>query len=117
MIAKYKASDFNKTVKFGTVKSITSEINGSIIQKFIPQMSLKYASKMRTLTQQYTILGTRLEDTRMIVIRHNKTLQDKLIAMLPDGQYYDIVGISPDDSNNIITYDIVTLKLNQKGIK
>lgn len=40
------------------------------------------------------------------------TINKKLIVMLPDKTYYDIVGISPDDSNNVITYDIVTLKLN-----
>ena len=54
----------------------------------------------------------KLEDTILIVIRHNKAVNKKLIVMLPDKTYYDIASISPDDSNNVITYDIVTLKLN-----
>lgn len=112
----YKPSDFNKTVKFGTIKSVMNEINGNTITSFVPVLSLKYAPRTRTMTQQYTILGTKLEDTIMIVIRHNKAVQEQLIVMLPDGKYYDIIGVSPDDSNNIITYDIVTLKLNKRGI-
>lgn len=113
---KYKPSDFNKSVKFGTVESVMNENNGNMIDTFVPQFTLKYAPKTRTMTQQYTILGTKLEDTILIVVRHNKKVQSTLLAMLPDGQYYDIIGNSPDDSNNVITYDIVTLKLNQGGV-
>ncbi|MGR8826326.1 phage head closure protein [Leuconostoc citreum] len=113
---KYRPSDFNKTVQFGTVKTETNRVNMNKIVRFVPQLSLKYAPKTRTMTQQYTILGTKLEDTILIVIRHNKGLKDKLIGLMPDGQYYDIIGVSPDDSNNIITYDIVTLKLKKGAI-
>lgn len=114
---RYKPSDFNKTVQFGTVKTEINKVNMNKIVKFVPQIALKYAPKTRTLTQQYTILGTKLEDTILIVIRHNKAINGKLIAKLADGQYYDIVSVSPDDSNNIITYDIVTLTLNKTGIQ
>ncbi|WP_294976393.1 phage head closure protein [uncultured Leuconostoc sp.] len=114
MMLKYKPSDFNKKIKLGTVKSVMNPNNGNSVPTFVLQLTLRYTPKLRTMTQQYTIMGTKLEDTIMVVIRHNKALNDKLIAQLPDGTYYDIVGISPDDSNNIITYDIVTLKLNQR---
>lgn len=114
---KYKPSDFNKKAQFGTIKSGFNPKNGNTIKQFVPQIVLKYAPKIRTLTQQYTILGTKLEDTILIVIRHNKAINGKLIAKLADGQYYDIVSVSPDDSNNIITYDIVTFTLNKTGIQ
>lgn len=110
---KYKPSDFNKKIKFGTVESVMNEINGNMVNKFVSQLTLRYAPKTRTMTQQYTILGTKLEDTILIVIRHNKELNDQFIAQMPDGKYYTVEGISPDDSNNVITYDIVTLKLNK----
>ncbi|WP_242943221.1 phage head closure protein [Leuconostoc garlicum] len=113
----YKPSDFNKRVSFGKVETVVNEINGNTMQTFVPQLILKYAPKMRTMTQQYTILGTKFEDSILIVVRHNKNLQKNLLAKMPDSKYYDIVGISPDDSNKVITYDIVTLKLNQRGIK
>jgi len=114
---RYKPSDFNKAVQFGTVKTTINRTNANSMKTFVPQINLKYAPKTRTLTQQYTILGTKLEDTILIVIRHNKAIHGKLIAKLADGQYYDIVSVSPDDSNNIITYDIVTLTLNKTGIQ
>lgn len=109
---KYKPSDFNRKAQFGTVKTGYNPKNGNPITQFVSQIGLKYAPRTRTMTQQYTIAGTTLEDTILIVIRHNKAVNKKLIVMLPDKTYYDIVGISPDDSNNVITYDIVTLKLN-----
>ncbi|KAA8327049.1 phage head closure protein [Leuconostoc carnosum] len=109
---KYKPSDFNKKAQFGTIESGYNPKNGNPIKQFVPQIGLKYASRTRTMTQQYTIAGTTLEDTILIVIRHNKAVNKKLIVMLPDKTYYDIASISPDDSNNVITYDIVTLKLN-----
>lgn len=116
LMMNYKPSDFNKRVSFGKVETVVNEINGNTTQTFVPQLILKYAPKMRTMTQQYTILGTKFEDSILIVVRHNKNLQKNLLAKMPDGKYYDIVGISPDDSNKVITYDIVTLKLNQRGI-
>ncbi|WP_273707179.1 phage head closure protein [Leuconostoc mesenteroides] len=109
---KYKPSDFNKKAQFGTIKSGYNPKNGNSIKQFVPQIGLKYAPRTRTMSQQYTIAGTKFEDTILIVVRHNKAINKKLIVMLPDKAYYDIVGISPDDSNNIITYDIITLKLN-----
>lgn len=117
LMMNYKPSDFNKRVSFGKVETVVNEINGNTTQAFVPQLILKYAPKMRTMTQQYTILGTKFEDSILIVVRHNKNLQKNLLAKMPDGKYYDIVGISPDDSNKVITYDIVTLKLNQRGIR
>ena len=114
---KYKPSDFHKKAQFGSIQTVTNPNTGGKTKVFVAEMTLRYAPKKRTLTQQYTILGTDLEDTILIVIRHNKALNKKLLVKLPDGLSYDIVGISPDDSNNIITYDIVTLKLNQQGVK
>ncbi|MCK8617811.1 phage head closure protein [Fructobacillus sp. M158] len=114
---KFRPSDFNKIVRLGTIKSVPNENNGNLKKTFVETITLHYAPKNRTMTQQYTLLGTKLEDTLMIVIRHNTNVQDKMLAQLPDKKYYDIVGISPDESNNVIRYDILTLKLNQKGVK
>ncbi|WP_288845842.1 phage head closure protein [uncultured Fructobacillus sp.] len=114
---KYKPSDFNKVVRLGTIESVPNETNGNLQNTFIEAMALHYAPRTRTMTQQYTLLGTKLEDTVLIVIRHNASLQETMLAQLPDHKYYDIVGISPDESNNIIRYDIVTLKLNQRGVE
>lgn len=113
---KYKPSDFNKKVQFGSVKTTQNPKTGSPIRNFVPDKILRYAPRNRTMTQQYSLLGTKLEDTIIIVTRHNPVTSNSLLAKLADGKYYDVIGSSPDDSNNIITYDIVTLKLN-KSIK
>ena len=38
---KYKPSDFNKTVQFGTVKTEINKVNMNKIVKFVPQIVLK----------------------------------------------------------------------------
>lgn len=108
-MATFKPSDFNRKVDFGTVESKQNPNNGSIKKTFVKQFSLWYASKTRTLSQQYQIQGTALDNTKVIVVRHNKAVEGIKVAEL-DGVMYDIVQYSPDESNAIITYDFVTLK-------
>ncbi|MFT8713922.1 MAG: phage head closure protein [Leuconostoc pseudomesenteroides] len=113
---KYKPSDFNKKAQFGSVQEVPNPHTDSPQRKFVADATLRYAPRTRTMTQQYSLLGTTLEDTIIIVTRHNKVTSNSLVAKLADGKYYDVIGSSPDESNNIITYDIVTLKYN-KSIK
>ena len=108
-MATFKPSDFNKKVTFGTVKTVQNPDNGSMKKTFVKAFSLWYASKTRTLNQQYQIQGTSLENTKVIVVRHNPEVE--VIKMVQIGDVmYDLVGYSPDESNNYNTYDFVTLK-------
>ena len=108
-MATFKPSDFNRKADFGTVESVQNPNNGSIKKSFVKQFSLWYASKTRTLNQQYQIQGTALDNTKVIVVRHNPAVEGIKVAQI-DGVMYDIVQYSPDESNAIITYDFVTLK-------
>lgn len=108
-MATFKPSDFNHKVDFGTVESKQNPNNGSIKKAFVKSFSLWYAPKTRTLNQQYQIQGTALDNTKVIVVRHNKALENIKVAQI-DGVMYDVVQYSPDESNAIITYDFVTLK-------
>lgn len=108
-MATFKPSDFNRKADFGTVESVQNPNNGSIKKSFVKQFSLWYDPKTRTLNQQYQIQGTALDNTKVIVVRHNPAVEGIKVAQI-DGVMYDIVQYSPDESNAIITYDFVTLK-------
>lgn len=108
-MATFKPSDFNRKADFGTVESKQNPNNGSIKKTFVKQFSLWYAPKTRTLNQQYQIQGTALDNTKVIVVRHNKAVEGIKVAQI-DGVMYDVVQYSPDESNSGITYDFVTLK-------
>ena len=108
-MATFKASDFNHKADFGTVESKQNPNNGSIKKTFVKQFSLWYAPKTRTLNQQYQIQGTALDNTKIIVVRHNAAVEGIKVAQI-DSVMYDIVQYSPDESNAIIAYDFVTLK-------
>ncbi|AVO66254.1 phage head closure protein [Weissella cibaria] len=108
-MATTKPADFNRKVDFGTVESVQNPNNGSIKKSFVKQFSLWYAPKTRTLNQQYQIQGTALDNTKVIVVRHNIAVEGIKVVQI-DGVMYDIVQYSPDESNTIITYDFVTLK-------
>lgn len=108
-MATFKPSDFNRKADFGTAESKQNPNNGSIKKTFIKQFSLWYAPKTRTLNQQYQIQGTALDNTKVIVVRHNTAVEGIKVAQI-DGVMYDIMQYSPDESNAIIAYDFVTLK-------
>lgn len=108
-MAMFKPSDFNNKADFGTVESSQNPNNGSIKKAFVKQFSLWYAPKTRTLNQQYQIQGTALDNTKVIVVRHNTAVEGIKVAQI-DSVMYDIVQYSPDESNAIISYDFVTLR-------
>ena len=108
-MATFKPSDFNRKADFGTVESKQNPNIGSIKKTFVKQFSLWYAPKTRTLNQQYQLQGTSLENTKVIVVRHNTAVEGIKVSQL-DGVMYDVVQYSPDESNAIIAYDFVTLK-------
>lgn len=105
----FKPSDFNKKVKFGSVEEVKNPHTGSIIKKFVPKATLWYAPKTRTLNQQYQLIGTEFDNTKIIVIRHNSAVENYTRAQI-NGVDYEISSYSPDESNHYDTYDFVTLK-------
>lgn len=105
----FSPSDFNKKVKFGSVEEVKNPHTGSTVKKFVPKVSLWFAPKTRTLNQQYKIIGTDLDNTRVIVIRHNPSVETYTRAQIA-GVDYEITSYSPDESNHYISYDFVTLK-------
>lgn len=101
--------ELNRRADFGTVQTLQNPDNGSMKKTFVKAFSLWYASKTRTLNQQYQIQGTALENTKVIIVRHNPKVEAIKAVQIGDVMY-DLVSYSPDESNNYNTYDFVTLK-------
>lgn len=84
------------------------------ISTFVPAYSLHFKQQKRTLTQQYLLVGTRLDNSLVIIVRHDDRNVSQQQARI-DGVVYDIADVSPDDSNNAIRYDYLTLVKITKG--
>lgn len=112
-MAKFKAADFTRTVELGSPQSHKTGA-GLNIPSFVPAYTLHYKQQKRTLTQQYTLVGTRLDNSITIIVRHDARNINQKQARL-DGVVYDISDISPDDSNDAIRYDYLTLVKTAKG--
>ena len=82
----------------------------------MPQFTLHYAPKTRTLNQVYALSGSKLMDSKVITIRHNPKVITNMLVQVPDG-LYKIVSNSVDDSNQLNTYDYLTIQLMEKGGK
>lgn len=112
-MANFKPSDFSRNVDLGSPKSHKTGA-GINITSFVPAYSLHYKQQKRTLTQQYTLVGTRLDNSITIITRHDDRNAAQQQARL-GGIVYDIADVSPDDSNDAIRYDYLTLTKTTKG--
>lgn len=112
-MAKFKVADFSRTVELGKPQSHRTGA-GINVTSFVPAYSLHFKQQKRTLTQQYTLVGTRLDNSITIIVRHDARNINQKQARL-GGIVYDISDISPDDSNDAIRYDYLTLVKTAKG--
>lgn len=101
-------SRMNRTIKFGTVKSVQNA-NGVSVPTFVPQFNCYCAIFKRTIDQAFTVLGTDKQDNVTVIIRHNINVNNTLRAML-NGLQYQVIDVESDETNNIVRYDTVILK-------
>lgn len=113
MATNFKPSDFSRKVELGSPQSHQNGAHVNI-SSFVPAYSLHFKQQKRTLTQQYTIVGTRLDNSITIITQHDARNAAQQQARL-DGIVYDIADVSPDDSNDAIRYDYLTLVKTTKG--
>lgn len=112
-MANFKAADFSRTVELGSPQSHKTGA-GINLTSFVPAYSLHFKQQKRTLTQQYTLAGTRLDNSITIITRHDDRNAAQQQARI-GGIVYDIADVSPDDSNDAIRYDYLTLTKTTKG--
>jgi SPP1 family predicted phage head-tail adaptor len=113
MATSFKPSDFSRTVELGCPQSHKTGA-GLNISTFVPAYILRFKQQKRTLTQQYSLIGTRLDNSITIITRHDDRNINQQQARI-DNVVYDIADVSPDDSNNAIRYDYLTLVKITKG--
>lgn len=113
MVKQYLPSDFKNKAEFGTVKSVLNPNTGVNTNSFVPSFTLHYKPHTRTLNQQYQATQASLQDSKVIVVRHNKKLTEALKIRL-NGIVYDIVLLSPDENHGFNRYDFVTIRKSTK---
>ena len=114
MPKKILPSMFNKRCGFGTIKSVQSENSIGYKSEYVEQFSLWCYPKKRTLRQQYDLYGTELDDSLVLIVRHNSKI-NKQLKVKYNGEIYDILNISSDDSLNYMSYDYLTIKQIKKS--
>lgn len=105
----FKPSDLNKQVDFTTTKTVISPVNGSPTKKPVTIFTKWGAIRRRNLTQQYAVIGTTVEDSIVIGVAHDSRIT-KALGVTLAGVNYQILDISPDESNSYLTYDLITIK-------
>ena len=100
---------FSKHAEFGITKSILNKNSGVNEPKFVKQFILHVYPQKRTLDMQYRALGTNYQNAITLVVRHTHRINDQLKVRY-DGELYQIINISSDDSANYQTYDFLTLQ-------
>lgn len=110
---KFKPSDFNQKISFCSTENVQDD-NGNYSEELVPVISLWCMPHNRSLNQQYQIMDTALSDTVMVVVRHNPKINDTYVVKY-QGNQYEVVSISSDESNQILTYDYITLRKVKKA--
>lgn len=112
MVRKFLPSEFNKKAVFCTMTS-SPNAAGVNVPRLTTAFTLHVKPQKRTLNQQYQATQAGLDDTIVIVCRHNKKLNDSYKVRM-DGVTYDIVTISSDSSFGFNKYDYITLRKQKK---
>lgn len=110
---QYAPYRLNHTAVFGV--STSTKLPSGVSKPDIKAVAtLHYASVKRTLTQTYSLVGTRLDNTKIIAVAHNKQLEDCDLVKI-DNDLYNIVDASIDDDTSYLTYDLLTIQKVTKG--
>lgn len=110
---KFLPSLFNKKIQVGTIKSVENDNTGDYDETFVPKMTLSAYPQKRSINQTYKLLNTDFEDSIVLIVRHNSALNNQL-KVIYNGDQYDIINISSDDSLNYMAYDYLTVKFSKK---
>ena len=87
---------------------------GRYVSKFIPKITLKAAPYR--LSERYitSIQGTDFQNTIVLAVRHHPDINYESYQALYRGKYYSVSYVTPDESN-LVTYDLISLKLVEKN--
>lgn len=114
--ADKKPYSFNKKVKFYSVQSVEDPNTGASTPELVYEFTLHYSPVKRAIEDRISEMGTDKEDTTIISVKHRDKIQKTFKVSLnkKDDIVYTITGLMPDDTNNPVTYDTLTLRLAEK---
>lgn len=105
--------EFNDRVEFGNYQTVINETNGNTENVFVKAFSRWFGYRQQTLNQQYTLLGNKISNTKVIAIRHDPQVTEQMIAKIRNVEF-NIISISADDRLARDTYDLITLQKREK---
>lgn len=87
---------------------------GRYIAKFVPKITL-HAAPYR-LSERYitSLQGTDFQNNIVLAVRHHPDINYESYQALYKGKYYEVSYVTPDESD-LVTYDLVSLKLIEKN--
>lgn len=88
--------------------------HGRYISKFIPKITLHCAPYR--LSERYieSLQGTNFQNTIVLAVRHHSNIDYESYQALYKGKYYSVSYVTGDESN-LVTYDLISLKLVEKN--
>lgn len=113
MPKKLLHSSFNQRIEFQIVDFVADDLTGDTVEKPVSLFKCWCAPQRRTMSQQFQLTGLGLDDTLTVAIRHNDKVQEATLAKYKN-ETYEVVSISPDDTNNYMAYDYVVIR-KKKG--
>jgi SPP1 family predicted phage head-tail adaptor len=103
-------SRLNQRISFGATQSVEND-NGVSVPTFVPQQTVYCGRWSRTFSQTFQAIGTVQQDDITVIIRHNSAVNNSLQAQFVGGAVtYKVVTVNPDESDDIVTYDLVQLR-------
>lgn len=87
---------------------------GFYVSEFTPKITLHCAPYR--LSQRYieSLQGTNAQSTIVLAVRHHPNIDYESYQALYKGKYYSVSYVTGDESN-LVTYDLISLRLVEKN--
>ena len=114
MVNTVKLWRYREKVVLGDPNGKIQTRPGRYISKFVPKITLKAAPYR--LSERYiaSVQGTDHQKTLVLAVRHHPGIDYESYQALYRGKYYTVSYVTPDQSN-LVTYDLISLKLIEKN--
>ncbi len=105
---------FKQKLVLGDPNGTVQTRPGRYISKFVPKITLHCAPYR--LSERYitSIQGTDFQNTIVLAIRHHPDINYESFQAFYKGRYYSVSYVTSDESN-LVTYDLISLKLIEKN--
>lgn len=114
MVNTVKLWRYREKVTLGDPNGKVETRPGRYISKFIPRIAL-HAAPYR-LSERYieSMQGTDFQNTIVLAVRHHPELDYASYQALYKGKYYEVSYVTYDE-RNLVTYDLISLRLVEKN--